>query len=55
MKSVMISKNGAIKMEDTYDEWYGYYRKEFNTWLSKWTKVITIDPDVIAELDTTRK
>ena len=32
--ALMSSKNGVQKMLDPYAGWDGYYRKEFNTWLS---------------------
>ena len=50
IESLMISKNGVIKMEDPYSEWDGDYRKYFNTWISKKTNVITKDPDLYFNL-----
>ena len=35
MNSLMISKNGVQIMEDTYAEWDGNYREEFNIFVSK--------------------
>ena len=55
INSLMRSKNGIQIMEEPYAEWDRDYRKEFNTWKSKETKLIKIEPDGIVEIYATRE
>jgi len=45
----------AKNAEKLYAEWDGDDKKEFNTWLSEYIKVVTTDSDGVVDLDATRE